>query len=67
MKALGFEPKKEEIRRMINDLDNDGNGSIDLQEFTLLMSGKMVRISHLLPSDGCASGRRAALLALAVF
>ena len=44
MKALGFEPKQEEIRRMIADLDNDGSGTIDLQEFTMLMSGKLVRI-----------------------
>ena len=26
MRALGFEPKKEEIRRMISDIDKDGSG-----------------------------------------
>ena len=26
MRALGFEPKKEEIRRMIADIDKDGSG-----------------------------------------
>ena len=27
MRALGFEPKKEEIRRMITDIDKDGSGT----------------------------------------
>lgn len=27
MRALGFEPKKEEIRRMIADIDKDGSGT----------------------------------------
>ena len=26
MRALGFEPKKEEIKRMISDIDKDGSG-----------------------------------------
>jgi centrin-1 len=26
MRALGFEPKKEEIRKMIADIDKDGSG-----------------------------------------
>ena len=26
MRALGFEPKKEEIRKMISDIDKDGSG-----------------------------------------
>ena len=29
MRALGFEPKKEEIRKMIQDIDRDGRGVID--------------------------------------
>ena len=28
MRALGFEPKKEEIRRMIADIDKDGSGEL---------------------------------------
>lgn len=28
MRALGFEPKKEEIRKMIADIDKDGSGII---------------------------------------
>ncbi len=27
MRALGFEPKKEEIKRMIADVDKDGSGA----------------------------------------
>ena len=30
MRALGFEPKKEEIRRMITDIDKDGSGMYNL-------------------------------------
>merc|ERR1711865_821060 len=33
MRALGFEVKKEELKKMISDIDNDGNGSIEFQEF----------------------------------
>ena len=28
MRALGFEPKKEEIRKMISDIDKDGSGML---------------------------------------
>ena len=41
MRALGFEPKKEEIRKMISDIDKDGNGNIDFQEFLDMMTTKM--------------------------
>ena len=42
MRALGFAPKKEEISKMLTDLDNDGNGSVEYDEFEGLMAGKMV-------------------------
>ncbi len=29
MRALGFEPKKEEIKKMISDIDKDGSGQKD--------------------------------------
>ena len=32
-RALGFEPKKEEIKKMIADIDKDGSGTIDFDEF----------------------------------
>merc|ERR1711988_1847647 len=41
MRALGFEIKKEELKKMISDIDNDGNGSIEFQEFLEMMTGKM--------------------------
>lgn len=43
MRALGFEPKKEEIKAMIAAIDKDGSGVIDFNEFLELMTGKMVR------------------------
>ena len=41
MRALGFEPKKEEIKKMIADLDTEGKGVIDYADFLDLMTGKM--------------------------
>ena len=32
MRALGFEPKKEEIQKMIQDVDDDGSGTIEFPE-----------------------------------
>ena len=48
MRALGFEPKKEEIKKMISDIDKDGSGTIDFQEFLDMMTSKMVRF-HSVP------------------
>merc|ERR1712097_125530 len=36
MRALGFELKK-----MVSDVDNDGNGTIEFAEFLEMMTGKM--------------------------
>ena len=41
MRALGFEPKKEEIRKMISDADRDGSGVIEFPEFMEMMTEKM--------------------------
>lgn len=41
MRALGFEPKKEEVKKMIDDIDKDGSGSIDFSEFLEMMTTKM--------------------------
>lgn len=49
MRALGFEPKKEEIKKMIADIDKDGSGTIDFSEFLEMMTAKMVRLCA-----GCA-------------
>ena len=41
MRALGFEPKKEEVRRMIAEVDKDGSGTIEFPEFLDMMATKM--------------------------
>lgn len=43
MRALGFEPKKEEIKKMIADIDKEGTGTIDFSDFLSMMTQKMVR------------------------
>ena len=47
MRALGFEPKKEEIKKMISDIDKDGSGTIDFNDFLSLMTTKMVRFAKI--------------------
>merc|ERR1719246_237918 len=37
MRALGFEPKREEIKKMIADVDKDGSGVIEFPEFMEMM------------------------------
>ncbi|XP_075807172.1 centrin-4 [Microtus pennsylvanicus] len=41
MRALGFEPKKEEIRQMIAEIDKEGTGTICFEDFFAIMSVKM--------------------------
>ncbi|SOV10224.1 centrin-1 [Plasmodium sp. gorilla clade G2] len=41
MRALGFEPKKEDIRKIISDVDKDGSGTIDFNDFLDIMTIKM--------------------------
>merc|ERR1712167_465468 len=41
MRALGFEVKNEELKKMVSDVDNDGNGTIEFGEFLQMMTGKM--------------------------
>ena len=54
MRALGFEPKKEEIKKMIADIDKDGSGTIDFDEFLQMMTAKMVA----LPPRSASRSRR---------
>ncbi|MGH0145296.1 UNVERIFIED_CONTAM: hypothetical protein FKN15_031821 [Acipenser sinensis] len=42
MRALGFEPKKEEIKKMIVEIDKEGTGKIDFNDFLAVMTHKMV-------------------------
>merc|ERR1712166_1583168 len=41
MRALGFEVKNEELKKMVSDVDNDGNGTIEFDEFLGMMTAKM--------------------------
>ncbi|EDW76597.2 uncharacterized protein Dwil_GK19020 [Drosophila willistoni] len=41
IRALGFEPKKEEIRRMMEEIDKDKTGRIAFNDFLYLMRLKM--------------------------
>jgi len=41
MRALGFEPKKEDLKKMISEIDKSGTGIMDFNEFLELMSTKM--------------------------
>merc|ERR1712137_833446 len=41
MRALGFEVKKDELRKMITDIDADGSDQIEFPEFLEMMTGKM--------------------------
>merc|ERR1711887_179744 len=41
MRALGFEVKNEEPKKMVADVDSDGSGTIEFAEFLAMMTGKM--------------------------
>jgi len=41
MRAMGFEPKRDEVRRMIAESDRDGSGSIAFETFQAVMANKM--------------------------
>ncbi|XP_026137158.1 caltractin-like [Carassius auratus] len=41
MRALGFEPKKEEIKKMIGEVDKDATGKISFGDFLTVMTHKM--------------------------
>jgi centrin-1 len=41
MRALGFEPKKEDLKKMIQQVDPTNSGRLDFDEFLSLMVVKM--------------------------
>ena len=47
MQALGFDPSPHEIKDMLEKIDQDGNGTVEFEEFVDLLSGKMVRLPRL--------------------
>ena len=42
MRALGFEVKKEEVQKMLADIDKNATGEIEFEDFVHMMTGKMV-------------------------
>lgn len=41
MRSLGQTPSREELASMIKEVDTDGNGEIDFEEFLDMMATKM--------------------------
>uniref|UniRef100_G1Q5P9 EF-hand domain-containing protein n=2 Tax=Myotis lucifugus TaxID=59463 RepID=G1Q5P9_MYOLU len=41
MRAMGFEPKKEEIMKMISEIDPEGTGKMNFNDFFTVMTQKM--------------------------
>merc|ERR1712097_196077 len=41
MTALGFNPKKSEIDKMVKEMDKDGDATIDMEEFFVVIAAKM--------------------------
>ena len=52
MRSLGQNPTEAELQDMINEVDADGNGTIDFPEFLNLMARKMK------VSPACCSSKR---------
>ena len=44
MRSLGRNPAEAELKRMIQEVDSDGNGEVDFQEFLTMMTHKMHNI-----------------------
>lgn len=40
MRALGFEPKKEEVKKIVESVDRNSTGRIDFEDFLLVMAQK---------------------------
>jgi centrin-1 len=41
LRALGFEPTKEDLKKLIGDVDKENSGKIDFHEFLNIMITKM--------------------------
>ncbi|XP_067935771.1 calmodulin-like [Watersipora subatra] len=46
MKSLGQNPTESELSDMINEVDTDGNGTIDFNEFVVMMQKKQKSIDN---------------------
>jgi len=40
MRSLGQNPSNEELEQMVNEVDEDGNGEVDFDEFLVIMHNK---------------------------
>lgn len=40
MRSLGMNPTKDELQRMMEEVDADGSGTIDFNEFLIMMAPK---------------------------
>ncbi|RHY91677.1 hypothetical protein DYB37_007421 [Aphanomyces astaci] len=47
MRALGFQVKKAEVRKMIADIDKDENGTIEFENFVEMMTSRMISFKNL--------------------
>merc|ERR1712072_900097 len=43
IRALGMDVSAEELKKMVGDVDKDGNGTIEFAEFLSMMTAKMAR------------------------
>ncbi|XP_039279805.1 centrin-1 isoform X3 [Nilaparvata lugens] len=41
MRALGFEPKKEEVKKMLSEINKEESGMLSYEEFLKIISQKM--------------------------
>jgi centrin-1 len=44
MRALGFEPKKEEVKKILSDIDRHSEGAIKFDDFMDIMTMKVVSV-----------------------
>ena len=47
MKTFGWSPKEEELKEMVNVIDQDGDGDISFNEFVWLMTRLAFLLSYL--------------------
>ena len=57
LRALGFDSKKEKVRKMIADIDLDGSGTIDKGELRGLLKALCIPSNELEVSFACAPPR----------
>merc|ERR1712006_70012 len=54
-RALGFEVENEELKKMVTDVDNDGNGTIEFSEFLDMIPPRWARRTPVRTSRRCSS------------